>query len=380
MVRFLFLATLILRSAIVFGQGTILEKRTFDGVEIELFRNTDSMSQAIAINHEGSMVGTREILESRGEVKALRTLSFYSGTQGTKDIGVPESFTSFEVIGISDTELIVGYATRPLRHKDGSLRGVVWNAREERFSVLPLGDGDLVNQAQDISADGKRITGYTTGPERLRPVVWDYDEERRDWRLTVLPIIHDNNPYLMSSHLVISPNGKWVAGCCTEEIRPDGGIDSSLFLWTEIDSGNWERKRISAEQMYLHGMNDQRELVGSLSSEKGGRLPCYISHDGRLVMLELLPGDVAGEAKAINNSSVIVGFSDDPIGKEGGPEPCIWSKDGKSRRFVAAGGTYGAISGINDAGQMAGMIELPSESGVTDADGQSLLLAFRTSK
>lgn len=364
------------------GQDSTIERTKIHGVEMDLFQNTVSMSQALAINNHGSVVGTREVLEERGPATALRTISFYHGSHGTKDIPIPETFTSFESVGISDTDIVVGYATRPLKHQDGSLRGIAWDSKTEQFFVLPVAEGDKINQAQGISADGKRITGYTTGPERLRPALWEFDDSTQQWKIIILPTIHDHNPYLMSGHLVISPDGRRIAGCCTEELRSDGVIDNSLFLWTEKRKGEWERTRISTEYMYLGGINNRGEMVGSLYGEKGGRLPCYISPEGKIVKLELLPGDVSGEAKGINHQAVIVGFSDDPIGKEGGPELCLWSKDGKARKFGGSAPCYGAILGINDSGQMSGMIEyspVPAP-GSPAAEAEGLLLAFRTAQ
>ncbi|MFO0014648.1 MAG: hypothetical protein ACK553_18085 [Planctomycetota bacterium] len=378
MLRFLVVFGLLLIPNGLVGQEPTIEKRKFDQLEMELFRNTRSMSQAIAINNHGSVVGTREIDEYQGA--SLRSIPFYSGMHGTKDIPIPATYTNLEVIGISDNELVIGYATRPLRHKDGSLRGVVWNPKTEEFAILPQADGDVANQAQDISADGKRITGYTTGPARLRPALWEYRDETQEWMITVMPTIKENNPYLMSGQLIISPNGKWVAGCCTDQIRSDGIVDSSLFLWTENEIGSWERRKLSDEQMYLRGINDHMEMAGSVLEQKGVRHPCYVSPEGEVLLLELLPDDASGEAKDINNASVIVGFSDDPSGPDGGPELCVWSKDGKATRVAEPGLSYGAIHGINDAGQMAGMIEISAkrEDSPSTNDDEVLLLAFRT--
>jgi uncharacterized membrane protein len=380
MVRFAALLMLFINASYLSGQQPSTEKRSVDGIELEIFRNSESISQAIAINKQGSVIGTREVAEDAGAT--LRMIPFYIGTAGKKDIGVPKSYTNFEVVGLSDTELVIGYATRPLKHKDGSLIGAVWNAMTGEFALLPLAEGDVANQAQDISADGKRITGYTTGPMRMRPALWELDEKTQNWKMTVLPTLHEQNPYLMSGQLMISPNGKKIAGCCTERFRSDGLPDSSLFLWTEKDAGQWERIRLSEEQIYLRGINDHGEMAGSLLGANEGRQPCYVSPAGELTRLSLLPDDASGEAKDISNASVIVGFSDDPPGLEGGPELCIWSKDGKAKRLGESGASYGMILGINESGQMAGMIEVSPETKDSSATEpvEGLLLAFRTIK
>lgn len=357
-----------------------IEKREVGNIEFELFRNSSSMSQVVAINSQGSIVGTREIFEESGA--SLRSVPFYAGIHGMKDIPVPDGFSNLEVVSISDNDLVIGYATRR-KNPDGALRGVVWNSNSDQFTFLPRADGDDVNHAQDISADGKRITGYTTGPNRLRPALWKRDESSGEWLITVLSSEYDDNPFLMSGQLRISPNGKWIAGCCTEEFLPDGTIDSALFLWNENESGEWERKKLSREPMYLRGINDLGEMIGSINGPKGERRPCFVAPSGVLVLLELLPNDVSGQANDINNSSVIVGFSDDPIGGEGGPEPCVWSKDGKAKRFAHSGILYGTILGVNDSGQMVGAIEVSPDTSINDvattAD-EDVLLGFRTVK
>lgn len=380
MVRFTALLMLFVTAGSVSGQEPAIEKLSVGGIDFEIFRNSDSISQAIAINSQGSVVGTREVAQDAGAT--FRMIPFYIGAAGIKDIGVPKSYTNFEVVGLSDTDMVIGYATRPLKHKDGSLIGAVWNARTEEFKLLPLAEGDVANQAQDISADGKRITGYTTGPMRMRPTLWEWDEKTRDWKVMILPTLHDQNPYLMSGQLMISPNGKKIAGCCTERFRSDGLPDSSLYLWTENEAGEWERSRLSEEQFYLRGINDHGEMAGSLLGASEGRQPCYVSPSGDFTHLSLLPDDASGEAKDINNASVIVGFSDDPAGAEGGPELCSWSKDGTAKRMGEPGSSYGMILGINDSGQMAGMIEFSPETKdpSTNEPAEGLLLAFRTLK
>jgi hypothetical protein len=196
-----------------------------------------------------------------------------------------------------------------------------------------------------------------------------FDDSQKEWTIKVLSTLHENNPYLMSGGLMISPDGKRIAGCCTEAFRPDGNVDSALFLWTETEPDRWERKLLSSEQLYLRGINDQGEMAGSVRGKTGERQPCYVSPQGDFRLLELLPKDVSGEAKGINNDSVIVGFSDDPIGGDGGPEPCFWKKDAKPNKIAPAGSWFGMIQAINQTGQMAGVVE-DSQSGAS--------LAFRT--
>lgn len=337
------------------AQETSVRKLKYNGGELELLVNSATLSQVVAMNNHGSIIGTREISDNKAGV--LRSIPFYIGKHGKKDIPTPATFSNLEPIAISDTEIVIGYATRPPGSKDGSLGGVVWNAKDDAFVILPKAPGDTVNQPQAISADGKRVTGYSTGPDRLRPVLWQRQDDSETWSVTVLSTEFENNPYLMSGALMISPDGKWIAGSCTEAFLPDGTVDSALYLWTESKPGSWDRKKLSREQLYLRGINDQGEMAGSIRGKTGERQPCYVSPQGEFQTLKLLPGDVSGEAKGINNSSMIVGFSDDPLGGDGGPEPCFWSKDRAVHKLAPSDSWYGMIQAINQAGQMAGLLE-----------------------
>jgi hypothetical protein len=364
------------------GDG-LVRRIKFSGGAIEVVANSPTISQATGMNASGSLIGTFEVSDLNGAT--MKTMSFYQGKFGYKPIPIPKSFTSFEAVGISDGERVIGYATRPIGHPDGTLKGIVWEPESEEFTILPPAEGDRACHAQDISADGLRISGYSTGPDRLRPIVWDFDKNTKEWVVTVLSTLHDNNPYLMSSQLLLSPDGKFAAGCCTESFLPDGGVDSSLYGWTQNKEGKWERQSLSVEQLYVKGVNNRREIVGSILGLRGERQPVYVSPEGEFRQLDLLDGDESGEAKDINSDSVIVGLSDDPRGPEGGPEPCRWTKTGKAERITFTDLSYGALHAINDAGQMAGMIDiviLPNEEGKPEAEGFSgeIVAAFRTVK
>ncbi len=99
-------------------------------------------------------------------------------------------------------------------------------------------------------------------------------------------------------------------------------------------------------------------------------------------MLELLPGDVAGEARSINEHSQIVGWSDEPMGPEGGPKACSWKMSGEATRLNLSESPYSMAYAINDAGQIAGMLTVVA--GQSDPPNSSadepleMALAFRT--
>lgn len=349
------------------------------GLELELIVNSDTFSQASAINSKGSIIGTREVIGE--DVSILAQKSFYFGEFGHKDMPIPETFTNVEATGISDTDLVVGYATRPVGHPKGNLDAVAWDPKTGEITVLPRADGDTACQAQSISSDGTMITGYSTGPARMRPILWTQESNSGQWKVTVLPTIYENNPYLMSSQLRVTPDGSCIAGCCTEAFLPNNVIDSSLYMWTKDDKGEWQRERMSEKQLYVKGFNNKRQVVGIIRELTGKTFPTFLNEKGEETRLSLLSGDETGEARAINESGVIVGFSDDPHGPEGGPEACRWSIDGKVTSVKIGPSPYGTIHGINDAGQMAGMattVELVKQTGVENGVAMECVLAFRT--
>lgn len=350
---------------------------TVGDLELEIVVNSETFSQATAINSKGSIVGIREVTEAATGITAQK--SFYFGVHGHLDMPVPDSFTNVEATGISDSEWVIGYATRPIGHPNGNLNGVVWSPETGAVVILPLPEGDRACHAQSVSADGKNVAGYSTGPSRLRPVLWTYEEDAGKWSVTVLPTLHEHNPYLMSGRLQITPDGTFVAGCCTEEFLANGVIDSSLFVWERTDKGDWDRRLLSKEQFYIYGINNKRELVGLIRSPLGKSLPVYFDEKGTMTTLDLLEGDVGGEARGINDKSVIVGFSDDPPGPDGGPEPVMWTVDGKVKRIVLGDSPYGVIHGINATGQLAGMATL-IEEGAEGETGEVVerALAFRS--
>ena len=340
---------------------------------VKMLDNTETYSQAVAINAVGAIIGQREVANADNTI--FRTEYFFFDGEQYKTMPLLEGYTNVESIALSDNNLVVGYASRVVGHPDGSLIAVAWEPLTDRIVALPRPEGDIGTHAQGISADGRRISGYASGPERMRPVVWSLGDDGQ-WSVAVLPTVMDQNPYIMSARTLVSPNGKLVASCCTIDIS-NGVYDSDLFVWREQE-GEWEREHITDTQFYLRGINDSGAVVGSLSTQRGKRLPCVLdTSDKQVKPIALLAGDVAGEALAINSEGVVVGFSDDPSGPDGGPKPFIW-RDGKTTAIDFGDTVYGAAHSITDAGQIAGYLDEPVNAD-DDADG-GRVLAFWTVK
>ncbi len=346
---------------------------------IEMLDNSETYSQAWAINGKGAIIGQREVANEDKTIFRIEYF-FYDGKEPIK-MPMLEGYSNLEAIAISDNNDVVGYASRVVGHPDGSLIAVLWQPETNSIIALPRPEGDPSTHAQDISADGKRITGYATGLERMRPVVWNKADDGK-WTVEVLPTLMEQNPYIMSSRVVISPDGKLIAACCTTTLTSTE-VNSDLFLWRDND-GKWQREQISESQMYLRDMNNAGQIAGAITSSRGVRLPCVIFTESREVKpIALLSGDVSGEAWSINAEGIVVGFSDDPPGNEGGPQPFIW-KDGKTDLIDFGDDVYGSVHSINDAGQLAGYIDEPMVAAKNDAGEEQMsggrILAFRTLK
>ncbi len=346
--------------------------------ELQVIDNSTSFSQGLAINSGGAIIGQREI--ANADLTMLSSEYFYCDDKQMLTAPPVEGFTNFEVQALSNNNLAVGLATRQIGSPDGSVIAIVWDTAMGKTIKLPRPAESIATHAQDISADGRRVSGYATGEKGLRPCVWTWDAETKEWNPQVLPTLYEHNPYVMASRVVISPNGKLLAACCTFDLSK-GVIDSSLFMWREVD-GQWERELINDEQLYLRDINDAGVIVGSLTNRLGLRLPQVVGVDGQLQEVKLLPGDESGEVWGINAEGIVVGFSDDPHGPTGGPQAIMW-KEGKTTAINLGEGVYSIASGINDEGYITGYVEvLPAKTEETgeaeDEEAVPVTLAFRS--
>lgn len=352
-----------------------------DGYSLEIIDNSETFSQALAINASGQMIGMREVAGEQAGIFSQESF-FFDGQQSIK-LPQLEGFTNLEVAALSDTGRAVGYASRPIGHPGGSLTAVLWDSATGQLTRLPPIAGDTACQAHDISSDGLRVSGYSNGsnPPRIRPCVWSYNPKSQNWEVEVLSVLDEYNPYLVASNVLLSPDGQRVAACITVARYPNGQFDSSLFAW-EWSSGQWKRRPVSDEQLVLRDMNNRGEIAGTYTG-RNGRDPCFVDAAGKLVRIGIFAGDVSGEARGVNAEGTVVGFSDDPGGPEGGPQAFVWSA-GKSRAMALPEETvFSSAFGINDRGQIAGLLDVtlspapPRGEATKPAEATVKTLAFR---
>ena len=334
-----------------YSSSTVRSQEAED-YELRIIANSTTFSQAIAINADLEVLGNREVTE--GDIGALK--SYFRSGEEDFEIAPPEGFTNIEPQALSDSGVVIGYISRPAGNPGGGLRGFCWDSKSKTVTILEPLPTDTSSHAQDISADGKRITGYSTGsePARIRPCVWQWNEESKKYVPEALPTLVANNPFVQASQVIISPNGNRIAASITEKQISEFIFDSSLYAWERSKDGKWEQKKLSDEQPKLKDMNDEGTMVGSTSGETKPRA-CKIDRDGNFEIIELLEGDESNVAYGINNAGTIVGLSDDPHGPEGAPRAFIWAGGQvKPLRLLRASEGESAALSINQDGAIAG--------------------------
>ena len=335
--------------------------------KLQLIENSSGISRVVDLNANGQIIGLREIVE-RGI--GLRQQSFFRS--GDRDVVVPllKGFTNMEPLALSDNGMVVGYAGRPLGHPQGSLRAFLWDVRGDASVGLGTLPDDRSSHAFDISADGHLVTGYSVGrdPARMVPCVWEQVDGV--WCCTALSTIHPYNPFLLTSGVVVSDDGDKIAACITVKIisGPVTRYPSSLVVWERQPDNQLQRRRVLDRAVRLGDINNQGMIAGSCLVKSKDRAFVYVPQEG-FQLLELLEGDVSGAALDVNNHGTVVGYSDDPAGPLGGPQPFTWSDGQLSRLNLPDELVFGSADAINDAGQVAGYVQSTHQE---EGPGQTL--------
>jgi hypothetical protein len=161
---------------------------------------------------------------------------------------------------VSDDGLVVGHVSKPIspvRRATGSNQAFVWDVRAG-IRGIGMPEGDLTAFASGISRDGRRISGYSVGPNRKRACIWERDGER--WKAAVLP----ESAQLRSTHVPISGDGRFIAAVAA----------NSPCLWTRDASGRWTREVIgNVGSMVPRAVNDAGTVVGTRYTPDGLSLP-----------------------------------------------------------------------------------------------------------
>ena len=328
----------------------------FDGaaqdIEVRMIANSTTLSQATAINSALDVIGTREVTE--GPITSFR--GFFRRGEVDDEFTLPETYTNMEPCALSENGFVAGYVSRRIG-TDKSMLGFVWDSRTKKTVLLQPLETDSICQAQDISADGRIVSGYSTGsnPPRTRPCVWELADKSQEFVARELSSIIANSPFLQGGRVLISPDGKRVAGCIAEEQISPVSFNSSLFVWERSESGDWNRRKISDEQPKLKDLNNAGTVAGSLKLE-GILRACIVDLKGKITLIDLLPGDESNEAYGINSEGMVVGLSDDPMGGTGGPTGFVFQDGVVSQLEMPKQTIHYAALGITDSGAICGFL------------------------
>jgi len=327
---------------------------------ITLIDNSVGISQVVGLNSHGQIVGKKEI---QAEPLGLRQIPYFHSDNVEVRLEVLDKYTNIEPEALSDSGHVVGYVSRPIGHPDGSQQAFVWDSTTHRTTGLGMLPGDRGSHALDINSDGSIIVGYSTGanPARMVPCVWEKIDH--GWGCALLQTIHQYNPTLLASRVVVSDDGRQIAACITVGIV-EGEIPlfhNALYVWQRLDEGNWERRHVRDGSYRLAGINNHGMLAGSCVVKAHRRAFVFDPADG-FQLLELLEGDESGQALALNNEGTVVGYSDDPYGPVGGPQAFAWSRGEMSAIQFPVPTLYSSAQAINDRGQIGGFLETKPEA------------------
>jgi uncharacterized membrane protein len=320
--------------------------------EVLAFKN-DGLN-VVAVNARGDVVGF-ESVERKERPGIVEEAPFFARGKEVTYLPTLKGYTATFPAAVSDDGLVVGRASKPgspgrrvmLRNQ-----AFVWDARGGIRGLGAL-EGDFASFATGVTRDGRRISGYTLGENRLRPCVWDRDGER--WTGTALP----SGAKLTSHTVPISDDGKYVAAVDAAE----------PCLWTRDGSGTWTREVIGeAGSLYPRAVNNSGTVVGLRHTLTGATHAVVWTRKGGVRLMAKPKGYVRSEANAVNNLGVAVGMADGPPGGKLGPNAVVF--EGETVRVVTEGGpNFAAANAINDRGQVAGIMEVPEEPEAPAARG-----------
>jgi probable HAF family extracellular repeat protein len=308
---------------------------------------------ATALNGRGDVVGF-EWAEEKNQPGVLSQVPFFARGKTLITLPLLAGYTTTQPAGVSDTGLVVGRAGKPVAPgQKVNLRNqaFIW---DEATGIRGLGalKDDSASFACGVSRDGTCISGVSLGDGRNRACIWERVGDA--WRGTALP----QASQLGSQLVVISSDGRCVASI-------DGEVPC---LWTRSDVGSWVREVIGdSGAMAPRAVNNGGIVVG-LSQTGDGLTHAVIWTRGvGITRLEKPKGYVRSESLAINNAGVVVGMVDGPAGSPIGPNAFVY-ENGRLRVINECGPTFTSATAINDAGQVAGVLD---KEDAAEADGRA---------
>jgi uncharacterized membrane protein len=307
---------------------------------------------AVDINEPGEVVGF-EWVEEEGHPGLVTQKPFFAAGKAMTYLPRLAGYTSTSPAALSDGGLVVGRASKPAR--PGSRvpmqsQAFVWDARD---GIRGIGtpEGDNSSAACGVTGDGRRISGYSVGDNRVRACYWD--RHGAGWEAVALPQKSSHGPTVVA----ISGNGKFIAAV-------DGAVPC---LWSEGPAGAWKRDEIGeAGALVPRAVNDEGTVAG-LRYFGDGTFRAVAWTRGRGVRtLEMPAGITRSEATAVNDAGVIVGMMDGPPGSKPGPRGFA-CEDGKVHALAEGDLPLVGATAINERRQVAGTLEKEEDDPPPDA-------------
>lgn len=306
----------------------------------------DDAIVATAINAGGEIVGF-EWVEEKKHPGIVVQMPFYAKGKEITYLPLLAGYTATFPADLSDEGLVVGRASKPappgvivpLRNQ-----GFIWDAKTGIRGLGVLKD-DSASFACGITSDGRRISGFSVGPNRMRACIWEkYGDV---WRANPMP--HEFQ--LGSNTVAMSDNGKFLTAM-------DGELPC---LWSEDAAGGWSREVIAGKGVLVpRAVNNSGTVVGLRFTGDGLTHAMLRTRKGSAQEIKEPEGYLRSEASAINNEGVVVGMVDGPNGSKTGPRPFVY-ENGRVRLMDEGGPAFTAATAINDHGQVSGVMEKEDE-------------------
>jgi uncharacterized membrane protein len=295
---------------------------------------------ATGISGRGDVVGFHWVEKTPG---VLEQAPFFARGKTITYLPTLRGYTATFPAAVSDSDAVVGRCSKPtdLRTFVPLLnQAFLWDA-EGGIRGLGVLEGDTASLASDITADGRRISGISVGPGRVRACIWDRNGV--SWKASALP--EESN--LTTQAVVISDNGMYAASV----------VDTRPCLWTQLQSGQWKNEMIGEPRSMVPRAVNNSGLVVGVRETPDALLHAVIWTRARgQKVIEKPDGYVRSDATGVNNQGVVVGWVDGHRGSKIGPVPFVY-ENGRLRIFEGGGPAFSMATAINDQGQMTGVID-----------------------
>ena len=313
--------------------------------KLQVVSPKDNDILATAINNRGDVVGF-EWVEEKPDI--VSQVPFFARGKEMTRIPLLAGYTATFPAAVSDDGRVAGRVGKPaplgvrvfLRNQ-----AFVWDAKGGIRGLGALKD-DFTSFGCGITRDGRRVSGFSVGDQRMRACVWDRDGD--GWKGTAMP----HQAQLASNVVPISGNGKYVSA--VDGVTP--------CLWTQGSLGEWTREAIAEDGSLIpRAVNDSGTVVGVRFTGDGLMHAVLWSRAAGYKQLDKPKDYVRSEALAINNEGVVVGMIDGPHGSKVEPKGFVY-RDGQIRLIDEGGPNLVSATAINDHDQVAGVVEKDDEA------------------